>query len=111
MSNQPLTPQRIFERIPEAFDAEKAWGLHASIQFVLTGPNGGEWCVNIADGACQVMEGRAADPRVTITADAQVYVNLMSGKLNPMTAFMSGQIKLDGDFSLVMRLGSLFQAQ
>ena len=111
MSNQPLTPQRIFERIPEVFDAEKAWGLNASIQFVLTGANGGEWCVNISDGACQVIEGRATDPRVTLTTDAQTYVDLMSGRLNPMTAFMSGQVKLDGDFGLVMRLGSLFQAQ
>ena len=110
MSDQPLTPKRIFERIPEAFDASRAPGLNASVQFVLTGADGGDWCVHIADGACQVEEGRAADPRVTITTEAQVYVDLMSGKLNPMAAVMSGQIQLAGDVGLVMRLGSLFQA-
>ncbi|TAK33846.1 MAG: SCP2 sterol-binding domain-containing protein [Chloroflexota bacterium] len=110
MSDQPLTPRRIFERIPEVFDGEKARGINASVQFVLTGADGGEWCVNIADGACQVTEGRTTNPRVTITTDAQVYVDLVSGKLNPMTAFMSGKVKLDGDLGLVMRLGPLFQA-
>ena len=33
---------------------------------------------------------------------------LISGNLNPMSAFMSGKIKVDGDMGVAMKLQSLF---
>ena len=40
-----------FARIHENFDASKAAGVEGSILFDLTGEGGGQWTVNIADGA------------------------------------------------------------
>jgi putative sterol carrier protein len=34
---------------------------------------------------------------------------MMTGDLNPMTAFMMGKIKVKGDMSVAMKLQSLFK--
>jgi putative sterol carrier protein len=40
--------------------------------------------------------------------DSDDYVKMMSGELNPMMAFMSGKVKVDGDLNSVMKMQSLF---
>lgn len=52
---------------------------------------------------------RAADDdaEVTLTASADVFQSILSGDLNPTSAFMSGQLSLDGDMAAAMRLGSV----
>ena len=56
-----------------------------------------------ADGA------RAGDDEadVTLTADAETFQAILEGDLNPTSAFMTGQLKLDGDMGAAMRLGSV----
>ena len=44
---------------------------------------------------------------VTLTADADTFQEILSGELNPTSAFMGGRLKLDGDMGTAMRLGSL----
>lgn len=46
----------------------------------------------------------AAD--VTLKADAEVFEEMLSGNLNPTTAFMTGKLSVDGDMGLAMQLGS-----
>ena len=42
----------IFENMPQAFNAEKAGDLDATVQFDLTGEDGGTWIVVVTDGNC-----------------------------------------------------------
>jgi putative sterol carrier protein len=95
--------------MPEAFLPEKAAGVNAVIQYELTGEGGGEWVIRIADGTCEVTEGRTESPNMTLTMDAGDYVDMISGKLDPTAAFMGGKIRLAGDFSLATRLTSFFR--
>ena len=44
----------------------------------------------------------------TISISQEDFIKLFSGKLNPMMAFMSGKIKVDGDMSVAMKLQTLF---
>ena len=44
----------IFQRMPEQFDSEKAGDFEATIQFDLSGDEGGEWYVVVADGNAAV---------------------------------------------------------
>lgn len=48
----------------------------------------------------------AADCTVNVSIDD--FQALISGNLNPMSAFMSGKIKVDGDMGVAMKLQSLF---
>jgi putative sterol carrier protein len=109
MSEQ-LTARMVMERMPSAFIPEKAEGVNAVIQYVLTGEGGGEWYSSIENGTCAVVEGRTDNPKVTITMDANDYVDLITGRLNAMSAFMTGKIKLGGDFGLASRLTTFFRA-
>lgn len=48
----------------------------------------------------------AADCTIKVSQDD--LEGLMSGDLNPMTAFMFGKIKIDGDMGVAMKLKDLF---
>jgi putative sterol carrier protein len=47
---------------------------------------------------------------MTLTMAAGDFVDLTQGKLNGMTAFMSGKLKIAGDMGLAMKLQSLFRS-
>lgn len=46
------------------------------------------------------------DADVTLTADADTFQEILSGDLNPTTAFMSGRLKIDGDMGQAMKLAA-----
>jgi putative sterol carrier protein len=98
----------IFAQMPDAFLADKAGNLRATYQFNLSGEGGGDWAVTVATGTCTVVEGQAEKPELTIGMDADDFVRMISGELQPMVAFMQGKIKLQGDTSLALRLQELF---
>lgn len=43
---------------------------------------------------------------VTLSADADTFESILSGELNPTSAFMSGRLSVDGDMGAAMALGS-----
>lgn len=44
---------------------------------------------------------------VTLTAASDVFQGILSGDVNPTSAFMSGKLRVSGDMGAAMRLGSL----
>ena len=47
-----------------------------------------------------------AEADCTLSADADTFQEILAGDLSPTAAFMSGRLKVDGDMSLAMQLGS-----
>ncbi|MDG1801089.1 MAG: SCP2 sterol-binding domain-containing protein, partial [Paracoccaceae bacterium] len=49
---------------------------------------------------------RAGDDEadVTLTADADVFQNILSGDQNPTSAFMTGKLKVDGNMGMAMKM-------
>lgn len=47
------------------------------------------------------------DADVTLTASAETFRGMMDGNVNPTMAFMSGQLKIDGDMALAMKLAAV----
>jgi putative sterol carrier protein len=102
------TVQEFFGGLCSRFKAEEATGLTAVYQFEITGDGGGEWHADIADGGCEVAEGRAGSPNITITTSAEDWLAIVGGRLNPQMAFMTGKLKVAGDMGLALRLQSIF---
>ena len=100
--------KKIFANIPAAFQPEQALGVEATIQLDLSGDGGGSWLLKIADGQISTAEGQADSPDLTLGMAAGDYVALSRGEVNPMTLFMSGQIKLQGDMGLAMKFQEMF---
>jgi putative sterol carrier protein len=93
----------------KAFMPEKAAGLEAVIQYHLTGEEGGDYIITIADDTCKVEEGVAEDPTMTLTADGRYFGDVLLGKEDGMKGFMQGKLKLAGDLNLAMKLTSFFK--
>lgn len=102
------TVAELFEKMPGQFQADNAGDMNAVILFDLSGEGGGQWSVAIADGACDVTQGAADSPKSTVRMDANDYHDMITGKLNPMMAFMSGKVKVEGDLNTVMKFQQLF---
>ncbi|WP_375689845.1 SCP2 sterol-binding domain-containing protein [Pseudooceanicola sp. LIPI14-2-Ac024] len=43
---------------------------------------------------------------VTMTASKETFLDMLSGDLNPTSAFMTGKLSVDGDMGKAMALGS-----
>jgi putative sterol carrier protein len=104
-----ITIKELMGRMPKAYMPEKAPGLDTVIQYHLSGAEAGDWMITIKDGKCVVEEGNAPSPKMTLSADSQDYKDIITGKMNGMTAFMQGKVKLSGDLNLAMKLTSFFK--
>ncbi len=103
------TPRQLVFNHEKAFRPEKAAGVEAVIQYHLTGEGGGDFIVTIKDGKCTVTEGVAENPKMTLTAEAEDFKNVLLGRMNGMKAFMDGKLKLAGDLNLAMKLTTFFK--
>lgn len=93
----------------KAFRPEAAVGVDAVIQYHLTGEEGGDYIITIKDGKCTVAEGKAENPTMSLTADANDFRDILLGAANGMQYFMTGRLKLAGDLNLAMKLTSFFK--
>jgi len=94
----------IFTTMINRFDPSKAEGVNATIQFDLSGDNGGSYWLRIADGKAETGVGQSENPRMTLKAKADDFVGMLNGSMNPMQAFMMGKVKIQGDTNLAMKL-------
>jgi putative sterol carrier protein len=106
---EELSINQLMHSMPKAFKPEKAEGVDKVIQYHLTGAEAGDWIVTIKDGECQVVEGQAENPDLTLTADSQDYKDVILGRSNAMQAFMQGKLKLAGDLNTAMKLPDYFK--
>ena len=57
---------------------------------------------------CNTVAVNENDPaKCTITMTADDFRDLIQGRLQPATAFMTGRMRVDGDLGLAMRLGQM----
>jgi putative sterol carrier protein len=76
-------------------------------QFHLTGDDGGDWALVIEEGTPRLEEGTVGQAGVAITIAAQDFKELVAGRLNAMTAFMSGKLQVAGNMGQAMKLSNL----
>ena len=96
-------------KMPSAFLPEKAGGLQAVVQFQFNGRETGVWHVIIDNGTCTVLQGAAANPNLTLTADTDDFLQIFRGDLDGMQAFMQGRLEFVGDQNLALELLSVFK--
>ena len=54
-------------------------------------------------------DGNDPGPRVSLALDAVTFLRLVTGNLNPVTAFMAGQITIQGDLMFAASVPTLFE--
>jgi len=68
------------------------------------------YIVSLTDGKATVTKGEAPSPNCTITMADTDFLAMLSGKLNGQMAFMTGKLKIAGDFGLALKLETLLKA-
>jgi len=109
-SSEPAnsTPQEVFDGMRQSFQAGKAKGVHARYQWELSGPNGGEWWIDVNDGTFKMGKGKIDNPSVTFVASDKNWVALSNGTLGGKWAFFTGRLKIRGSQSLARKLDEIF---
>jgi putative sterol carrier protein len=97
--------REFFETLESRIDESKTAGMTATYLFEVDGA--GTWSVDVNDGKLTVTEGgNEADCTISVSEDN--FEQLISGDLNPTTAYMTGKLKVKGDMSAAMKLQKLF---
>ena len=102
------TPQGVFDGMSQNFQAEKAKGVHARYQWELSGPNGGEWWIDVNDGTYKMGKGKIDNPSVTFVTSDKNWVALSNGTLGGKWAFFTGRLKIRGSQNLARKLDEIF---
>jgi putative sterol carrier protein len=100
-----MTAKEIMLNLPSRFKAEEAASESGNFHFQLSGDNGGDFTVNVANGVCTVSEGLAGEPDCVITAEASDFEDAELGRVNKQMAVMMGKIKISNLGAMLKFIG------
>jgi putative sterol carrier protein len=89
----------VIERAVSELNAKLSAGFDGTAKFVIE-----EEGAIVIDAAGARADDSPAE--VTLTADADTFRRILSGDLDPTSAFMQGRLKVEGDMGAAMRLGA-----
>jgi putative sterol carrier protein len=107
-SQADSTPQDVFDAMRGSFQPAKAKGVHASYQWDLSGPKGGEWWIEVNDGSYKMGKGKIDHPTVTFIAKDRDWVAICHDQLSGTWAYVTGRLKVRGDQGIARKLGEMF---
>ena len=89
-----MTAKEFLEELPAKVNKDAIEGLETVFHFDLQGDEGGQYTLELKDGALSFKEGLDGDAKCAIKAKAKNFVKLAAGDLNPMMAILTGKIKI-----------------
>jgi len=102
------TPQAVFDSMRSSFQSVKAKGVHARYQWDLSGPQGGQWWIDVEDGKYKMGRGKIDNPSVTFVAKDKDWVAVSNHQMGGTWAYLTGRLKIRGDQALARKLGEIF---
>jgi putative sterol carrier protein len=102
------TPQQVFDSMRGSFQPAKAKGVHARYQWDLSGPQGGQWWIDVDDGKYKMGKGKIDNPNVTFVAKDNDWVAVSNHQMGGTWAYLTGRLKIRGDQGLARKLGEIF---
>lgn len=83
-------------------------GAHSPLESIIKFDFGDDGCVRV-DGKVSptVVDNEDSDADCTVKVSMANFVAIAKGEQNPQMAFMMGKLKVEGDMSLAMQLGSI----
>ena len=106
---EPVPVAHLFEGMSERFLPEKAAGIEATVSYNITGKGGGKWTITIKDQQMILTEEILKDPLVYIVAKDGDYHDISTGKIDGITAVMTGKMKIEGDVNFIAQLREMMK--
>jgi putative sterol carrier protein len=107
---KPTSPKEWFDSLPRIFRADQAGGFKATIEFDMTGSDGGAWTVSIGEGKIAVEQKKTEQPDCTVLISDKDFMGVLAGALDPFSAYQMGRLSIRGDMNVAMRFRELLSA-
>jgi len=91
-----------------AFSAKGAGVARAIVQFEFTGEVEGDCHIVVDSGTIEGCIGKASQPSVIVRAPFELWMDVISGKANPIQMFMERKCSAEGDLSMLMKMSQWF---
>lgn len=105
-----MTFEEIMTKVKEEakeIDASKTDFL--AVQVNLTGENGGVFYVEVKNGKVNAEPYEYNDRGCGITMTPENFIKFLNGKLDPILAFTTGKLKVDGDVGKALEFSKLIK--
>jgi putative sterol carrier protein len=76
------------------------------VQFEYT-DSGYKYWIKLGEGSVEYSEGEADDPSVTMKATGATWTGLGTGEIEPTSAYMSGDLKIEGNLQDAITYGEI----
>jgi len=105
------TLEQAFWGIKEAFQSDRAAGQSALIRWNIATPQGdvASYEFEVADGECTLSRGALGEPVVVLSLDLTDFLRLATGCLDPVDAYKSGKLAIEGDMVVAKALPEWFK--
>jgi hypothetical protein len=82
--------------LPCIIDRRAANQIELQIEWTFTGPGGGQWTMNIAEGQAVVHDGQSPNFDLAFTQSPESFVKTIHRLHDPMMAMLTGEIRVQG---------------
>jgi multimeric flavodoxin WrbA/putative sterol carrier protein len=107
MIPRPDSMETFMAIFPLGLKGFAANGAKAILQFNLSGDVQGTCHFRMENGTVSALQGSAESPDLTIDTPFDVWMDIMTGKADGQQMFMAQEYKVQGDLSLLMRMGQI----
>ncbi|NNE28197.1 MAG: SCP2 sterol-binding domain-containing protein [Saprospiraceae bacterium] len=89
-----MTAKEFINTLPEKVKEEVLHDLETLFHFDLDGEGGGQFSVVVQNAAITVTETFEGDPKCLVKSEASFFMEVVTGKANPMMAVLMGKLKI-----------------
>ncbi len=102
-----MTAKDYILALPEKIKKHEGMLDDTTFQFDISGDGGGQYTLEVKDGAPNLKEGLVGDPKCSVKSKDDVLVGIITGKTNAAMAVMMGKIKIS-NLGEMMKFKDLF---
>ena len=105
MDAKAIIEGKLSKKLSESPELSRS--VNAAVAIELSGEGGGRWLIDFTKTPANIEAESSAHAVTTISMDAETFVGMSGGEIDPQTAFLTGKIKVDGNLGVAIKLGEL----
>ena len=103
------TCRQLTQNLIHYYQPQLAGDLNAVIQFAIAGEENFDGYLAVSNGECEYKDGVAGSPDISILCDSSVWLDVLKGRFTAQKAFMTGRLKVRGNFVLLTKFDQIFK--
>ncbi|MCL1996763.1 MAG: SCP2 sterol-binding domain-containing protein [Defluviitaleaceae bacterium] len=102
------TPRQITASLIHHYQPQLAGDLNCSIQLNISGASGFDGYILVNGMDCSYYDGNTNNPTLTVISNENDWIRVITGKVSAQKAFMTGSLKIKGNFVMLTRFDQIF---